>query len=611
MKQHRRRYVLAGLSFAVTASLLASSVSAAPPATSPWDNKEDGMTWEQFMRNNIIVYFDNLNVSLQHMQPKAINNVVMVPGAALLEGLGYSIQWDAKAGKLSANHPNSAKPSQTYWAKQHKAQIANQVKTGLPTAPYIDQDTLWIPLRLAAESAGLKVKWTAGSNTVIITDPQALTRISVVTRADNNVEAPPAKLQDYMREHWKVNASLSPVKTDYYREKTNILIAAGEPVSLMLLHQSHLFNQELFESIAIDLEESLQAFPRLKALAASGGRTINGHAFTIPRPADKHDAPFLALRQDWLDILGLAQPKTMDELYIVLDQFVHKDPDGNGKMDTYGLAGYNGSDAVAWIEQAFTGSPERFAVQNGKVTDHAIGMQQQQALEWLNKAYAKGLIHPDFNELSADEINQLIANNQIGIATMTFDKAVELSTEGKTQWTPLAGFRANGASQEIAPWRNTGEDSYFITRLSRVKPEELLKWLDRGIAMTEAGEWDNIAGLEEADRSAIRNLFGRTDLLKGNAALDALPEQKRQGFESAVKQWRTVENDIQPLPQANALWSSGKYAKLNEDLHNMKADVIRGKATIADWTAFISKMTASKEYKEMMKELNALASLNK
>lgn len=48
----------------------------------------------------------------------------------------------------------------------------------------------------------------------------------------------------------------------------------------------------------------------------------------------------LVIRKDWLDKLGLKAPTTTDELLTVAKAFTEKDPDGNGKNDTYGIGGF-------------------------------------------------------------------------------------------------------------------------------------------------------------------------------------------------------------------------------------------------------------------------------
>ena len=43
------------------------------------------------------------------------------------------------------------------------------------------------------------------------------------------------------------------------------------------------------------------------------------------------------LRTDWLENLGLEEPKSYEDLTAILDAFVNKDPDGNEQNDTVGL----------------------------------------------------------------------------------------------------------------------------------------------------------------------------------------------------------------------------------------------------------------------------------
>ena len=60
-----------------------------------------------------------------------------------------------------------------------------------------------------------------------------------------------------------------------------------------------------------------------------------GQAYAVPFSAQ---ANVLLVRQDWLDKLGLQAPKTWDDLAAVAKAFTTRDPDGDGKADTYGLA---------------------------------------------------------------------------------------------------------------------------------------------------------------------------------------------------------------------------------------------------------------------------------
>lgn len=46
---------------------------------------------------------------------------------------------------------------------------------------------------------------------------------------------------------------------------------------------------------------------------------------------------YIWIRTDWLEKLGLQPPKTMEDVLTISAAFVEKEPDGNGKKDTFGL----------------------------------------------------------------------------------------------------------------------------------------------------------------------------------------------------------------------------------------------------------------------------------
>ena len=69
------------------------------------------------------------------------------------------------------------------------------------------------------------------------------------------------------------------------------------------------------------------------------GKSVQ-HSFGLAQPGSIVRNEGVLIRKDWLDKLGLQVPKTTDEFLEVMKAFTFKDPDGNGKDDTYGLGGY-------------------------------------------------------------------------------------------------------------------------------------------------------------------------------------------------------------------------------------------------------------------------------
>ncbi|WP_081418811.1 extracellular solute-binding protein [Paenibacillus sp. Leaf72] len=604
----KRRFLhvtkLAGLTLVATVTAFTAVSDVSASMSSPWT--DDTASENNTARSQVSVSFQNTTVSLP-FPPRMIEGTIMVPGKAVLEGYGYKLTWHAGEKRLTAEHPS--KLGLVFWADRKEMEIGGKRINHLKTAPYLDKKMIWLPLRLVAEASGLSVTWDAFHRTAFVSDPHALPQFSVMTKPNDGTVASPMPLLKYMQENMNVDVRLQLADPEFYKEKTTVLFAAGDPASIMLLEDPYQYNDELLESLAVDLTKQLDAYPRLKALAgnnALGGRVINGKLYGIARPGDQHDAPFPAIRQDWLDKLNLAQPKTMDELYEVLKQFTFNDPDGNGKQDTIGLSGYTfaaGLGTLTWVEQAFTGSPDRFSMKDGKLIDHAAAPEQAQALKWLAHAYRDGLVDKEFAVRTGEQTQDRLSENLTGLAAMSVTEAAQLSA-GQAVWVPLSGIQATSASPAIAPWKLEGNGMYIISAMTRTEPGLMLNWLNRGYEMTEKNEWGAIAELGAADYSAINHLFGQTDMLKGNQSVAALPANVRSTYEAAVAEWRKTSYADTTLPQLNSFWSQGKYADLNNKLVMFKIKVIMGAATIEEWERYIATLVASEEYKLMIADIH-------
>jgi multiple sugar transport system substrate-binding protein len=78
----------------------------------------------------------------------------------------------------------------------------------------------------------------------------------------------------------------------------------------------------------------------------------DGRVFAVPTSAQAH---VLFIRKDWRQRLGLPVPQTWDELATLAKAFTERDPDGNGRADTYGFV-FPGSTArgyTAWFISSF------------------------------------------------------------------------------------------------------------------------------------------------------------------------------------------------------------------------------------------------------------------
>jgi len=136
-----------------------------------------------------------------------------------------------------------------------------------------------------------------------------------------------------------------------------------------------------------------------------------------PPPIPKREG--FVIRKDWLDKLGLKEPTTLDEVFEVAKAFTEKDPDGNGKNDTYGLGGFiNGmglGDRFDFILGGY-GVPGLWNLSDPtKVTLNVRDPNYMKALQFFNKLVAAKVIDPDWPTLKRDDFRARWKQGKFGI----------------------------------------------------------------------------------------------------------------------------------------------------------------------------------------------------
>ncbi|MBB6729577.1 extracellular solute-binding protein [Cohnella zeiphila] len=128
------------------------------------------------------------------------------------------------------------------------------------------------------------------------------------------------------------------------------------------------------------------------------------------------------IRQDWLDKLNLKAPTTIAELEQVMDAFVNRDPDGNGKKDTYGMISTLKENYNAWIGTgeifgAFGAVPQIWEKDdNGDVVYGSVRPEIKTALGKLKEWIDKGYLHKEVALQDEMKASELFTSGKAGIA---------------------------------------------------------------------------------------------------------------------------------------------------------------------------------------------------
>ena len=148
--------------------------------------------------------------------------------------------------------------------------------------------------------------------------------------------------------------------------------------------------------------------------------TFNGRLYAFPNVAIDDGEMLLWLRADWIEQLGLEEPKSMEEAMEIVKVFVENDIAGGGQ--TIGLACSTGliagSSETYGVDGIFTkygSAPEKWILDDdGQVVYGSLTDETKEALGYLNELYEEGILDSRFLLRKTENIDELVAEGQCG-----------------------------------------------------------------------------------------------------------------------------------------------------------------------------------------------------
>jgi len=285
------------------------------------------------------------------------------------------------------------------------------------------------------------------------------------------------------------------VDQSQWEQKTNIMIASGDLPDFFLASKTQFF-QLLNSGLLEDLTEVYKKYAssQTKKVLNEGGpeplasATFNGKLMAIPFTAlAKEAVPILFIRTDWLTKLGLPEPKTMKDVLKISETFTKKDPDGNGKNDTFGFPVdkdlYN---TVLGFFNSYHAYPNIWIKdKSGKLVYGSIQPEVKTALKALQDMYKDGQIDPEFGTKDMNKVAELVASGKVGIWYGAFWSPLwpiqDLrNRDPKAEWKPYPILTIDGRLPKLQ--YSLPVNGYWVVKKGSKHPEALLKimnlWAD-------------------------------------------------------------------------------------------------------------------------------------
>ncbi|SFS53457.1 extracellular solute-binding protein [Paenibacillus sp. 453mf] len=284
-----------------------------------------------------------------------------------------------------------------------------------------------------------------------------------------------------IEEYTNTDLSIQWVPSSAYDEKVSVMIASNEMPMIMKLNYVPIVISALQSSLFWELGPYIDDYPNLKAQDPNhyNNISVEGKIYGIPLFRDMGRASY-NYRSDWLETLGMELPDNLEEWYELQKAMVEKDPDGNGKDDTYGFVldkGYNtGHSAVTTRLAVSIGGVNKWGLVDDKITPEFMTSQYVDVLDMFRRMYAEGLINQDFAVMDGTETGKLFDSGRAGLGNAVA-QALKSQYERLTAtdpsyvvdnaaWTGPEGIRLAG---------EPGHNGFLAIPKQAVKSEEELK----------------------------------------------------------------------------------------------------------------------------------------
>jgi len=305
-------------------------------------------------------------------------------------------------------------------------------------------------------------------------------------------------------------------------QKLNITIASNDIPDIIPVNAKQL-KQLVDNDMAEDLTEAIEKYasPQYKKFLESNGglavktATFDGKVRALPvTTAGLDDAPMIWIRKDWLDKLQLPEPKTMDDILSISDAFTNRDPDGNGRKDTFGLGIgkdlYNGGlhDLTGFFEGYHAYKNLWIEGSDGKLAYGGIRPEMKTALAKLQEMFKTGQIDPEFGVKDAGKVNEAVVSGKIGMFYGAHWNAFwplpdSYKQDSNAVWKPYPIVSAD--DKPASPSVGLGAGSYFVFKKGAQHPEAIVK-LANYYADKEYG-WDT-GGIDLSFHQPVPNPDG-------------------------------------------------------------------------------------------------------
>lgn len=215
------------------------------------------------------------------------------------------------------------------------------------------------------------------------------------------------------------------VPGDSYSTKVSMAIASGDFPDVMTVDESQLRQLASAGALAdmtgaydMYASENLKAAYDTTNGISFRNATFDGKLLGMPSISPGADGiPMLFIRGDWMEELGLTEPKSVEDIITIVTAFKEKKGITNGLVVSSKIVNRSGNNTYG-IDALFAAGgsyPKHFIEKDGKIVYGSNTEETRAALESIHKLVEDGLIDASFVVRDSDTCAELITGGQAGV----------------------------------------------------------------------------------------------------------------------------------------------------------------------------------------------------
>lgn len=442
-------------------------------------------------------------------------------------------------------------------------------------------------------------EWEEAENTPYGKYPELVTYTLGQMSGANNSNLPEGNTYEdnaytrYLRKMLNIqNESVYMEREERYDEYVNILVKDHTLPDILVISDRDTLHELVENDLVADLTEVYEscASPRIKEMYDSyGGELLEGGKFdgclmAIPETVIDHGPCLLWLRKDWMDELGLSEPKSLEEAFTIIEEFrknrmgAEQGEEPIGLLCDTSLVGTTSTSySVEPVFDSFHASPQRWLRnEQGEVVYGSVTEETKEALGYLNRLYERGILDTDFALRAQNNLRDLVVEGRCGAFfglwwTPNNPLMDTYSQEGGAEWEPY--YLTGDVQTENQRFTTFRDNKYVVVRKGYEHPEIVMKIISVLFDYTR---------YEAKDADEVNSYFAL------NVDPTARPLVINVDYYEAT--YKVTENIRKAL---NGEISVNSLSAIEKSYYDACSNYLEGRnVTAEDWAAYKSRISA-------------------